>query len=457
MSQVRSLYAFLQRPWVLYLLSALVLWMNFGGHYFSSLSVTKYLDNEFPSERFVISRLAHNLEHGLEDEGGFMLRYEAVEHLNRSVNKEDYELFKTELQNELQPAEIYLSHAGLQDDLMWPLWQGLEWVKAKVLDRAREGSRWQKRMQTLDLYYYHLISMAVLALVNALVLAGFVLWVGRQFSSLHGWIVLGLMLLMMPILTFYGRSMWWMMWSWFLPMMVVLYGAFWRSSEGKAPGWGALIAMAVLAGGAVGLKVMMGYEYVSTVMVAAMVPLVFYALYHAWGFWRWFGASAVVGSGVLAGALAGIWGHIEALKRYGVDPMEVLRSKFEARAYGGQTLEGLQNAAIQESVDASFLNVLGSYLIDPKELAWPQILLMLPFLLWCFSYFRSHRANEIAAERRLWDALVGAIGVSFLGAVSMLVILKAHTFIHGYDIVIWAIPLNLFLALFYALRLKRRV
>ncbi len=443
--------AWLKKPSVVFWGCVFVLWLNFSGHLLSTLPLKKYLDGEFFSERFVFSRLVYNLKHGEDAQGGFMLRYDHVDDLYKSVDRDDYALFKERLEKgDDKIARVYTSHYGLQDDLMMPVWRGLERVKDKVLETARPGSRWHKRLQTLDYYYYNLISQTLVALVNALVLGSILFWVAKQFSARHAWVVLGLILVFQPVLTFYGRSMWWMMWSWFLPFAIVLFLAYRFGSYRNNMSLSLSLITAVLAGLAVCVRTLMGYEYVSPTMVGAMVPIVFYAVYQRWGLASWFLTSFIVGLGCLIGALSAMYMHYNALQDFGFNPRDVFEYSYQVRAYGGEATSAV-TGEIAESVVAPFWQVLGGYLVSPKELAPPQILFMLPCFIWMWGYFKKGGRRQISDDRRrLYDAFLASAGVSFFGAVSMLVILKGHAYIHGYDIIIWSLPLNIILLIFYS-------
>lgn len=407
------------------------------------------MDGEFPSERYVFSRLVYDLSHGTDAQGGFMVRYPHTDMLYKSTEREDYAAFKKQIPAQEKKLEVYTSHAGLQDDLVFPLWRGLEWVKARILEYAKEGSRWQVRLQTLDIYYYNMIAQGVVALVNALALSLFVLWAGRRFSPAQGWVLLALMVVLLPPLSFFGRSLWWMMWSWFVPMLSVLWLL---GGARRAPGAGRIALAALLSGAGVCLKTLMGFEYVSTVMAAALVPVVFYMLEEGWTMRRGITAGFVIGMACLAGFAAAFALYWHALQDFGLDPAEIIRERFEMRAYGGESLG--DTGEILKSTQSSFWGVLGSYLISPKKMAVPQILLMAPFLCRMWRYYRGGlRQADTPETRRLHDAFAAAIALSFLGAVSMLVILKGHSYIHGFDIVVWCLPLNLFLLTFYARRI----
>lgn len=432
----------LNAHWFFFIATVLVLTLNFGEHKFSSLSLEKFLDGEFRSEGYALSRLVYNLDHGHEAKGGFMVRYEAIDGLLKSTDKEDFRVFKEAIQGE-DKMQVYYSHTGLQDDVLLPLWGALSAIRDGVLERAREGSRWQERMQDYDLYYFIMITHWVMALVNALIIGLLLLWVARTFKTPVAWGTLIFTLIALPVITYYGRSVWWMMGSWFLPLIIMLWWIHLR----PAFRWFDAVGAGILAGAAVTLKVSFGYEFTSTVMMGILIAPLFYAVRDQWSVRQWVTASFIVGVLALAGFAAGLYGHFAALEAHGMDPMKVLEHSFEKRAHGGENVPG---GLMTRSVEASVFAVIGGYLVSTKELMPPQILIMAPFLwlLW--------RRRKTLMEDRVFAALCAAIGAGFIGAISMLVILKGHAYVHGYDIIIWSLPMNIFIGIVYAREIYAR-
>lgn len=415
--------------------SIFLLWMNFSGHTLSTLSFDKFLEGEFESERFAISRLVYSLNHGLESQGGFMLRYSAAEGLRKSVNREDYATFKKEKSN--HNIEIYYSHTGIQDDLLWPLWLGLKQIKTSMLKLYKPGTRWHERMQTLDLYYFILITQWFVAFLNALVISLFIFWSAREINNRVGWMTLLSVLIFMPVLTYFGRSIWWMEWSWYLPFLIILG---WMHCR-PAYGWLDALLSGALAGLAVGLKTAMGYEFVPTIMISVLIPPAFYAFKYHWSLRQWAGFSLIIGILALCGFIAAFIEHWKALENFNIDPRDFIQSHFAMRAYGGY---GALQGEMADSVKASAGLVILGYLFLPKELMIPEIIFLAPFLwmLWT-------RRKTIMSDR-IFAGFTAAITLGFIGALSMFVILKGHAYIHGFDVVAWSIPLNLLLCVLYA-------
>lgn len=431
--------------YVFFLAVVFILTLNFSQHILSTLSLFEYFDEDFPSERFVISRLIYNEDNAINDKGGLLLKHENIDQLYMSIDPEDYAAFKKEITEQDIKKNIYPSHSGLQDDLLNPVWQGLAAIRDLVIDKAREGSRWHKRMLSYDIFYFKNITQTIVALINATVIGLFFFWVTREYSIKHGWITFALTILFASILSFYGRSMWWMMWSWFLPFIISSLSLSFLSTEKRPPSFWITALIGVAVGLAIALKAMMGYEFLSTIMVAALIPFAYYAIKHQWGWMPWVFRSTIVSVLCVGGALLALWNHYETLQNYGFDdPVKVITQRFEMRAHGGETLNE-KNHVIAESTRIPTLQVIGTYLINPRGYGLPQILLMMPLCVWLF-----RRRKDIKNLDRDDTALLVSIGLGFIGAISMLVILKGHAYIHGFDVVVWALPMNLLMFLFYA-------
>ncbi len=428
---------------LLFMAGIILLTFNFTDHRLSTLSSERFADNEFASDRYVFSRLVYDLDHGTDAEGGLMLRHEHVDDLYKSTDMKDYEAFK---KTPGKIVDVYQSHMGFQDDIIFPLWDGLRHIRDTILERAKDGSRWQKRMQQGDLYYFHKISQIAVALLNAIVISLIILWAGRQYGMGAGWFLLAAIIIFMPPLTFFGRSLWWMMWVWFIPFVASLWA--YHLNKGQPLKILPLFLLSVMVMGGVCLRGTMGYEYIGTVGIAAAVPIIYYAMLNRWSIKTWFAQTLIIGIFALTGLAAALWLHWNALTAHGDDPLAIMMERYQIRAHGGDYAIK-KGEAIEESIASSTLGVIATYLYHPQKIAFPQILLMLPFLGWLAGYLRGGRKIMAEKLRAQYDALIAAIGVGFIGGLSMLIVLKSHAAIHGFDIVVWNVPMNFFLAFFY--------
>lgn len=440
------------KAWVFVLVATALLSANFFGHMFSSLPLKRFLDNEFPSEGHVITRIAYNSENSLHDRNGFMLNSTQVEDLYLAANQEPYKDFTQRIQDSPKTVWVYDSHLGFQDDFLYPIWGGLFKVRDMVLEKAREGSRWQKRMQSYDIFYIVKITQGFVALFNALVIALVLLWAFKQFSPKVAYISLALVLFLLADLTFFGRSMWWIMGTWFLPFLVVVMG--YRLSRGQPIHPLFLLPISLLAGLGLTLKTSMGYEFTSTIMVSAVIPVTFYAILKGWKFKSWFLQCLPIGIFQLAGLALTFWLHAGALEAAGHDPLEFLKQTFEGRAHGSEHFDAREDL-IGDSVKSSVLGVWASYLFGYKDMGLPQFILMSPLFIWLWKRRSSWKTGFTdCAETK---AFLACIALGAFGALSMFTILKGHAYIHGYDTAAWSIPMNLMLMALYARWIEKRL
>ncbi len=436
---------------VFVLIATLLLAANFSGHMFSSLPLKRFLNNEFPSEAHMITRLAYNSEGSTQDHSGFMLYSPVVEELFLAADKEPYKDIRQTINNNPKDIVIYQSHVGLQDEMLYPVWKMLFKLRDNVLEKAREGSRWQKRMQSYDLYYIVKITQAFVALFNGLIIALILLWVFKQFSIKTAYIALALVLVLMADLTFFGRSMWWIMGVWFLPFLIMSMS--YLMARGQPLRTAPLLLASILAGLGLTLKTSLGYEFASTIMVSAVVPVTFYAMLNKWSFKSWFIQCLPVGIFQLAGLALTFWLHAQALESGGWDPIALLKETFEGRAHGNGHFDALEDL-VGDSVNSSVLGVWASYIFGYKNMGLPQFILMSPLLFWLWTRRKDWKTGftKVAEEK----ALLTGIALGGLGALSMFTILKGHAYIHSYDVAAWSIPMNLLLMVFYARWIEKR-
>lgn len=432
------------RTSILFVLCAtILLTANFYGHTLSTLPIKRFLNNEFPSESFVISRMIYNETEGLESSGNFMVRYPFINEIFMATSKASFEDIRQKGQDNIENASLYSSHLGFQDNLMQPLWSALWSLRNHVIETSKDGSRWQQRMLHYDTYYILQISQFCVALFNALIITLILLWVQKQFTIKTAMITLALILILMPGLTFFGRSMWWMMGIWFLPFL--LFAAAYRWNEGRPLSAIPLILTSLLAAATLTLKTTMGYEYTSTIMVSAVIPATFYAILNRWPLKTWLAQCFVIGLCQIAGFTLTLYLHYQALLAIGLDPIETIKERFAMRAYGGENMSNINNEAMSESVQANLLTTYTRQFFQPQGIGIPQAIIMFPLTLWLWKKRKDFKT--LPQEKK---ALLACIALGFFGALSMYTILKGHAYIHGYDVIAWSIPMNIMLCILYA-------
>lgn len=416
--------------------------MNFFDHRMSFLSTERFIENEYGSERFVIHRLIFNQGHDPHSYGGLMIAFEGNAHID-VLDRTSSQAFadkKIEIESKVesgQKPQVYPSHAAFQLTLLQPFWTAMGGLRDIVLSKAKPNSRVAHRLLNDWDFYLYRLSQAFAAILSASVLTFFLLWVRREFSLGAAYITLFGLLVLCPPLTYFGRNLWWMMGLWFIPMVTVFWG--YSLVRSRNPAVWQLVVIGGISGFGTFMRVSCGYEYASTVMMSALVPVVYYAVKNRQSKGQFFVSVSVVGGLVFCGFLAAVYNHIVVLQGAGYDALAVIKDRFMMRASDSSATG---NSEIAESVRASVFVVLAKYLFEPQRIAWPEILYLLPVLI----YWKKWKEQA---------ALFAAMGAAFIGAISMFIILKGHAYIHGFDVVAWFLPLNILIILWGAIEITK--
>jgi hypothetical protein len=144
------------------------------------------------------------------------------------------------------------------------------------------------------LRYFKVIELAIAASMAA-VLTVFLLKIRSLFGRFATWSSLA-GLVLAPWVVAFARNMYWVEFTLFLPFIFSFVFYEWFQARRKLSWFYAIIALLML------LKCLSGYEYITTIAVSALVPVVFYEL------WRrktavlalWRHAAAVVAAAVVA-------------------------------------------------------------------------------------------------------------------------------------------------------------
>jgi hypothetical protein len=128
-----------------------------------------------------------------------------------------------------------------------------------------------KVVNSRNLSSYQTINSLLLAAVLSLLAAG----LAKEFGWLSG-IGFCAAVVLSPWLVTVARNLFWAAWTWFLPALIVAY---YSARAGRFEEWGAHQAkMLALLFIAILLKSLCGYDYLSTIVVTAFVPAVYFAI-----------------------------------------------------------------------------------------------------------------------------------------------------------------------------------
>lgn len=293
------------------------------------------------------------------------------------------------------------------------------------------------------------------AALSAMTLALVVAWFHAEFGLASAFLALA-SLVFSQWLTLFGRNLWWSLWAFYLPMLLLMF--FLRRypliEKRHFLQLGSLAALATFA-----KCFLNGYEFITTALVMMSVPFVYYAVAHRMNKQQFFkgAASVIIGAGV--GVLVSIvvlLVQIGAAQGNLLGGLEHLTATFEKRTYGDASDF---NSEFSDSLDANTFGVVRTYLQgaflelgDGSDSAGvgPVIEVRYWHLIASFAVmsilalFAWTRARSPADQQR--DiALVGAAWFSMLAPLSWFVIFKSHSYIHTHiNFVIWQMPFTLF-------------
>jgi hypothetical protein len=273
---------------------------------------------------------------------------------------------------------------------------------------------------------YQSLNSAALALLMAL----FVAWAVSELGWRAG-LLLGATIACSPWLVSIARNLYWMAWTWYLPMVAV--GAvLWRQGrEGvfRQSPW--LAAMF----GTVALKSACGYEFLTAVVIAAFVPIVYFGIRNARPSSRIAGDVVLAGVASIAGFLAALFAHALARPEGFLAALKGIAWDAARRTHGG--MDNVP-ANLLESLKASPWEVLLRYFLPTYQplVAFPHVhAIALLGAMSCAAAWAGR--SEVPRIR----ALGYAFFVAFLAPISWFIAAKGHSYIHLHvNFVLWSLP-----------------
>ena len=292
------------------------------------------------------------------------------------------------------------------------------------------------------------------ALLSAIALTTIIGWLYEEFG---GWVAIFVIIsaVLSQWLTVFGKNLWWSLWAFYLPMIVVMY--FLKRYRERLDQQ--LIRFGIVIFIAVSIKCFInGFEYITTTLVMMMVPFVYYVILDKWSrrqFVKWT-LAAGLGSGVaIFLSLIMLCFQIGAAKDGFMDGVEHVIWSFGKRTYGeAADFPPVYAASLNAgtlSVVMTYMNGVffdfNNYLSVTNEFISNAVLkiryyylIVLCIAMSALLLWRSH-----ADRRHHYIALICATWFSILAPLSWFVIFKAHSYIHTHmSFLLWQMPFTLF-------------
>ena len=296
------------------------------------------------------------------------------------------------------------------------------------------------------------------ALLSAIALTTIIGWFYEEFG---GWVALFVIAsaVLSQWLTVFGKNLWWSLWAFYLPMIVVLYFLKrYREALDRQ-----LIRFGIVIFIAVSIKCFInGYEYITTTLVMMLVPFVYYAILDQWSrrqCVKWT-LVAGLGSGVaIFLSLIMLCFQIGAAKDGFMDGVAHVIWSFGKRTYGeAADFPPVYAASLNAgtlSVVVTYMNGvffdLNNYLSISNDFVSNFLLkiryyylIVLFIVTSALLFWRSNKVMPTERQRH-FTALICATWFSILAPLSWFVIFKAHSYIHTHmSFLLWQMPFTLF-------------
>ena len=292
------------------------------------------------------------------------------------------------------------------------------------------------------------------ALLSAIALTAIIGWFYEEFGGWVATFVIGSAVLS-QWLTVFGRNLWWSLWAFYLPMIVVMYFL----KRHRVPANHQFIRFGILIFISVFIKCFInGFEYITTTLVMMMVPCIYYAILDKWSGhqgMKWT-LAAVFGSGVaIFLSLTLLCFQIGSVKEGFLDGVGHVVYSLGKRTHGNaQGFPAVYAASLEAgTIEVVITYVTGiffdfnNYLSHTNTFVANFLLkvryayLIVLFIVMSVLLF----LRSTAKCRQHYIALIWTTWFSILAPLSWYVIFKAHSFIHTHmSFLLWQMPFTFF-------------
>jgi hypothetical protein len=414
---------------------------NFGLNMLSLANSLWFNLHQRDSESLVLGRLVENKMVNKDSFRGFL-----GQHANSSItSKKDlvdaqyrfYEDLSTYTSN--NQYNVYLHQLGGQvvllqtaDGLIMSALQVAKdknFARPKFLDKVNEN-----KIVLLQL---------VVAAFNAVVISMLLLWFAFEFDLSLAWVLL-LITLASPWLSVFGRNLYWIIGLWFLPMVLAAWVLKYFGNK-KSDTFIGLIAKNILFAScmvvSIFIKSTMGYEYLSTIVLAMLSVVLYYGIRYDWSMLRVAFTMLVGGLGSVIGFASCILVHYYKLVLYfdgsSERALNQIAHMIHKRTSGDITSLGGNDVA---NISGNTIVIILKYTFSIWNLFPPYIMFLAPF----FWVSRIVIWGNIKFPQK-----IRALGIvtlfSMSAPISWFILARGHSVFHYHiNYVLWHLPTMFF-------------
>ncbi|HMS00542.1 MAG TPA: hypothetical protein PKE62_14920 [Anaerolineales bacterium] len=400
----------------------LFLFPSFNGDGWGMVREYNYRGWQTTSERVVVARLAKSQQDGLFSAGGLLGLLDAPDGwvFGSEIANRQYEIYETG--EPIQSYLVYKSHPGFQG-IVFGLFDSLTKFPAST---------------NLEIFRTSVALASSIAI--ALMAAGIAVEFGRLAAA-----VMLLLAAVSEWMILPAGSLYWNLWAFFLPFVCGMYLLAEASKKNNYPAFKIYFVIFIT----IWVKILFtGFEIITTALVMATVPFVYFAIRDRWQWKTFFQRATLLGVSLVLATFAGLGTlilQITAANGSLKSGIYYVRDTFIRRAAGNADEFRGQYA---ESLGASHLEVIGKYL-NSQAFSFGNITVVYWHLIALFAvftllYLYKHRATLHAKPSNMGIALVATTWYSILAPLSWYTIFKPTAYIHTFLFpMAWQMPFTL--------------
>ena len=380
--------------------------------------INNFNEYQFSSEGLVLGRIITDKINS-ENKGKFLVRIES---------KEITDSKKNFLNTIYYPEIDFLTSSEIEKN--WNL-------KIYNPQFGLQGSFFSFLYNTLNLSNINILctSFMIIYLLN---------WIFYEFGFIAMYLS-SFSFLISPMFLAMERNLYWMIWIWFLPICITIY--IMKNSKRHFSYLVILPFISIL------IKSLNGYEFISTILINMEIPIIYYCLKRKEKIINLIRICSLVGISGILGFIIAIMLHIKKILCITND----LKSAFNFFLYPiiyrtnllGYKLPELSETIgenykiFEKSLNISFVEVLGEYLLNPKIIL--IIILLILFII-----------KDLKNQENI--PLITAIILSFIGVLSWIILAKGHSYIHTHiNPVLWNIPFLMLSFAYFGIKFEKYV
>ena len=264
------------RKMSIWVISILLLFFGFFSNLWHVAEQQWFDEHQRDTESLILGRMVKSRQDGIFSTGG-------LTGAGITTNIQQEWISSNQIDNQYA---AYLNRGSFDEYSPYMSQTGGQGIIFSLLDRLIPVS------PQIKLWSFYVLT----ALLSAIALTAIIGWFYEEFG---GWVAIFVVgsAVLSQWLTVFGKNLWWSLWAFYLPMIVVFY----LLKRHRVPSNRQFIKLGILIFISVLIKCFInGFEYITTTLIMMMAPCIYYAILDKWSRHqciKWT-LAAVCGSGV---------------------------------------------------------------------------------------------------------------------------------------------------------------